>query len=86
MSAMVETAVDYKTFFEDTVRQLFECKTMLATTNEQLADTREKLEQTQSEFDEYRADMQIVVIGESVAIVALVIVVVYLALRQSRSV
>jgi hypothetical protein len=81
-ATMVETEVNYKTFFEETVLQLFECKSTLATANERLAETREELEQTQSDFDEYRANMQIVVIGGGVVIITLVLVVVFMAARQ----
>jgi hypothetical protein len=82
MNASVETAVDYQKFFEETVLHLFECRSTLATANEHLAATRERLDQTQSEFDEYRGNMQILVIGGGVVIITLVLVVVFMAARQ----
>jgi len=82
MNGIVEL-VDYQKFFEETVLQLFECKNTLATTNEELAETREKLALTQSDFEDYRADMQIVVIGGGVVIITLVLVVVFIVARQS---
>lgn len=86
MNGIVETAVDYQGFFEATVLQLFESNSKLATANQQLADTREKLNQTQLDFDEYRADMQVILIGGGIVIVTLVFVVVFIAARQgSRS-
>jgi hypothetical protein len=86
MSGIVETVVDYQKFFEETVLQLFECNNKLATANAQLADTREELSQTQLDFDEYRANMQVILIGGGVVIVTLVLVVVFITARQgSRS-
>jgi CHASE3 domain sensor protein len=84
MDAIVETTVDYQKFFEETVLQLFECNGKLATANEQLAETRENLEQIQSEFDEYRANMEIIVIGGGVVIITLVLVIVFMAARQGN--
>jgi hypothetical protein len=86
MNVIVETAVDYQSFFEQTVQQLFESNSKLAAANEQIADTREKLGQTQLDFDEYRANMQVILIGGGVVIVTLVLVIVFIAARQgSRS-
>jgi hypothetical protein len=59
MKAVVETTVDYKTFFEQTVLQLWECNSRLAIANEQLSDAQDKLGQAQSDFDDYRANMQV---------------------------
>jgi hypothetical protein len=85
-NGIFETAVDYQSFFEQTVLQLFESNNKLATANEQLADTREKLGQTQLDFDEYRANMEVILIGGGVVIVTLVLVIVFIAARQgSRS-
>jgi t-SNARE complex subunit (syntaxin) len=86
MNAMVETAVDYKKFFEETARELFQCKNTLAKANDNLADTRGELDKTLANFNEYRANMQIVVFGGGVVIITLVLVVVFMAAKQSVSV
>lgn len=82
MDGTVETAVDYKNFFEQTVLQLFESNIKLETANQQLTDTREKLTQTQLDFAEYQGDMKVILIGGSVVIVTLVLVVVFITARQ----
>jgi hypothetical protein len=82
----IAEAVDYRSFFEETVLQLFACNNKRAMANEQLADTREKLSQSQLDSDEYRAYMQVILIGGGVVVVVLVLVVVFIAARQgSRS-
>ncbi|MGA3104734.1 MAG: hypothetical protein ABSD53_09655 [Terriglobales bacterium] len=82
MNAVVETAVDYKNFFEQTVLQLWESNSRLAMANEQLSDAREKLNQTQLDFEDYQANMQVILLGGGVVIVTLVLVVVFIAARQ----
>jgi hypothetical protein len=82
MNGIVDPAVDYKNFFEQTVLQLFESNGKLETANQQLADTRQKLSQTQLNFEEYQANMQVILIGGSVVIVTLVLVVVFITARQ----
>ncbi len=83
MNGTVETAVDYKYFFEQTALRLFDSNIKLDTANQQLADTREKLSQAQLDFAEYQANVQVVLIGGSVVIVTLVLVVVFITARQS---